>query len=109
MYYRIKITQTGCSYNPRDPDGYRIFAQFDKDFTTLPEARAYIAEQYGNCRRVKMYRDGQDNSDPKLHGGAKHIGWIYCFNADDICHVPVQKWREQDWVEIVSITERPVL
>ncbi len=100
MYYKVSITMTGRSY--KADDEYRTFDQQSKCFQTLEEAQSYVAEKYGNCKRVKIYRD-------QTNGEALHIGWIYCFNNNDISHVPVDKWRQQDLVEITQVVETPIV
>ena len=90
-YYTIEITSTakscGCNSEP-----YRVFDRQTEHFTNLEAVKQRLGEKYGNCKREKIFRD--DN------GKAVQVGWVYCFNNDDISHVPVDKWHQQDWVEV---------
>lgn len=78
----LKITRTGKGYSPKDE--WQRFDSENKYFRSLKEAKDYLKERYGNCKRVKMYCDPYN----------KHIGYIYSFRADD-----GRKFIEQDWVE----------
>ncbi|MCJ7828735.1 MAG: hypothetical protein MUP81_03220 [Dehalococcoidia bacterium] len=90
-YYEVQIIATGKGYAAKE--GYRQFNAEQHAFGELSEAVDFVKNKYGNCKRVPMFRDNP-NKEPY------QCGWIYCFNNDDISHVPVEKWRQQDWVEI---------
>lgn len=94
--YEIQIACTGKSYSSTDE--YRIFDNMTERFDTLDAAKQFIADRYGKCKRIKMYRDNS-------YGESYQSGWVYCFNADDISHLPIQKWRQQDWVQIVELQQ----
>jgi len=98
MYYKVSIIETGCSYAPKGE--YQRFNRITKSFATLDEARQFITDKYGKCKRVKMYQDDKN-------GKAKPVGWIYCFNNENSCHTPVEKWRQQDWVQLLEVEETP--
>ena len=95
-YYQVKVTCTGKGYGKDSK--YTIFDQLNKQFATLGEVRDYITETYGNCKRQKIHRDNPD-------GQPYESGILFCFNNGDMSHLPVQKWRQQDWVEIIRTTE----
>jgi len=99
-YYKVSVVCTGRSY--RKDDEYSIFDHFSKTFETLIEVKKYLVKRYGQCKKQKMYRDNPN-------GEAYHAGWLYCFNSSDISHVPVNKWRQQDWVEVTRVNEILVL
>lgn len=93
-YYTIEITSTAKSRG-RNSKEYHIFDRQTEHFTTLEAVELRLKEKYGNCKRQKIFRDLKKGLEEPLH-----IGWVYCFNNDDISHVPVQKWHQQDWVEV---------
>ncbi len=98
-YYDVSITKTGKTYGHGE---YNIFDQHTETLATLKEAMDYLKEKYGNCKRVKLYRD-DPSSEPY------QSGWIYCFNNSDMSHSPVEKWHQQDWVEVNQVESTIVL
>ena len=99
--YQIKITMTGRSYKTKDE--YATFDTKDVNCRTFAEVKEYLDKEYGTCKRVKMFRD-YVGEYPRTN----HVGWIYCFNNSDISHSPVEKWRQQDWVEVVELKHRTI-
>lgn len=99
-YVEVHITCTGKSRGRNDEE-YSTFDRETKQFATIEAAKQYLKEKYGNCKRVPMYID--------TAGAAEQLGWIYCFNNNDISHVPVEKWHQQDWVEIRKISSIAVV
>ena len=93
--YHIHIVCTAKSRGKNQED-YHIFEREDHNFKTEDEAKQFICDKYGKCKRDKMYKDLSD-------GEVLHIGYIYCFANDDISHSPVQKWWQQDWVTIEKV------
>ncbi len=63
---------------------------------TIDDVREQLLELYGNCKRVPMYIDGI-NREPE------QIGWVYCFNNDETIRGELQKWRQQDWVQVMKL------
>jgi len=90
-YYTIEISSTGKKRG-RNSEEYQVFDRQTEHFTTLEAVKQRLIEKYRDCKREKIYRD--------INGEAVQIGWIYCFNNADMSHVPVQKWHQQDWVEV---------
>ena len=92
--FELRITMTGKGYSPKDK-----FQCFDTErkngFASMREVYAYLQEQYGKAKRSAMYIDTK--------GKSIRCGWIIGFRADDICHVPVQKWIQQDWIELTKV------
>jgi hypothetical protein len=86
----LHITMSGRSYRP-DAD-HHIFGYDRKRFPDMHAAKAWLRQRYGTCKRQPMYRD-RDNGPPL------HCGYVYHFNGADWSHSPVEKWRQQDWVE----------
>jgi len=97
--YKIQITKTSKLYGSKE--GYRIFDSEILTCENLSNMRQMLKEKYGNCKREKCFRD-------RKNGGSFQSGWIYCFNNDDISHVPVEKWRQKDWVEVVEVHTKTV-
>lgn len=89
------ITMTG---KPIGQEGsYSMFDEQTKNFENIKEAKEYLKETYGKCKRVPMYCDTKDGKIIKT-------GYIYCFRNSDISHTPVEKWTQQDWVSFQEIT-----
>lgn len=85
---QLRITQTGKSYNSKD--NYSVFNEDLKTFSDLDEARQFLKDEYGTCKRSKMFADFERTSI--------HTGYIYHFRNEDISHYPIEKWLQQDWV-----------
>jgi len=84
----ITITKTCKGYSPKEH-----YCQYDKEVkycADLKDAISYLKNEYGNCRREKMYQDTKD-------GEAVHAGYIYCYNTPPCCYGDNAK-RNQDWV-----------
>ena len=94
----VHTIMTGKGYSPKDK--YCIFGENTEHFNTLDEVQEYLKDQYGTCRRSKMYRDKD--------GKSEHIGYVFGFRNSDISHVPVDKWLQQDWVSILEVNYSPV-
>ncbi|MCA9232264.1 MAG: hypothetical protein KDA57_16570 [Planctomycetales bacterium] len=89
--YEISITSTAKSYRP-DAE-YRIFDEQRLIADSIADVRDQLRDIYGTCKRVPMYVD-RPNDDPK------QVGWVYCFNSDATVRGELQKWRQQDWVQV---------
>ena len=90
----LSVFRTGKGYSPKDE--YKIFDNETKTFETLRDAKEYLKETYGNCKRDFIYRDKTDGTTIK-------VGYIYSFNNCDWSHSPLEKWRQKDWVEICEV------
>lgn len=88
---QLKITKTGKSYNPKDH--YKVFDDDIIHCSSLDEAKKWLEDKYGSCKRTKMYQD--PNGD--------HIGYIYHFRDADFSHYPVNRWLQQDWVKFCEV------
>lgn len=90
----LDIIKTSKGYNPKDR-----YIMFDSDklmFYNIKKAKEWLKEEYGNCKREKIYRDDE-------RGKAINTGYIYCFRNSDISHLPIEKWLQQDWVEFKEV------
>ena len=89
-YYEMIITYCGSSNNG---ETFSIFDDKTKIFDSADEAKAWLQEQYGNCRipvrRVQMYR-----------GDGIPCGYIFEYENADWSHYPVEKWIQQDWISL---------
>lgn len=88
---QLRITQISKSYSPKDR--FTVFNDHKKDFNSLEDAKKWIKEQYGKCKKVKMYAETKDGKDI-------HIGYIFGFRNADNSHLPVEHYIQQDWVEV---------
>lgn len=103
-YYRVEVTSTGGESLSTEMKDRSIFNQEHKDFKTLAEARKYVAETYCRIKGVKkspMYRD--------VKGSSVRSGWVFSFWNADYSHAPIEKWWQEDWVEILRFTFEDVL
>ena len=98
-YYEVIVTCTGKGYKSNQ-EPYQRFDHFTETFANKEEVTNWLKDRYGNCKRIKMYQDGED-------GYSHHVGYIYCFNSADWSHTPVEKWRQRDWVEVRFVTAVP--
>ena len=94
MMVLLTITKTGKTANPRDK--YSIFDEEEKTFRSLKDAFVWLKEQYGKCKRSKMYRDHPD-------GQGRHCGYIYGFRNSDISHPHNGDWLQRDWVSFYLV------
>lgn len=101
-YYKATIVRTGKPMG-NSSEGYSRFDDETKTFATLAELKSWLKEQYNSCKRQNMYRDGSDK------GEHYKVGYVYAFNNADWSHSPVEKWHQQDWVEVSKCVEVPAL
>ena len=97
MYYKINVTCTGKV----GKEDYSTFDNISKLFKTSEEVKNWLKGQYGECKKVPMYRDKK--------GQSVKVGYIYCFKNADWSHSPVQHWYQQDWVEVLEVQEKTVV
>jgi hypothetical protein len=81
-------------------NGWERWNEDQERFTTLTEVRAWLATEYGNCKREPMYIDTDT--------GPRKIGVIYCYNTPKCSYDDTAK-HNRDWVEVLSVTATPVL
>jgi len=91
----LSIFRTGKGYSLEDK--YETFDNETRTFETLRDAKKYLKEIYGNCKREYMYRDKTDGTTIK-------VGYIYSFNNRS----PVEKWGQKDWIEICEVTYKHI-
>lgn len=94
-YFVVKTSETGA---PLFSSDYSRFNDEKKDFPTQEAALEYIRNKYAGHKRAHIYVDGEN-------GEAIPVGWVIGFRNSDISHVPVETWNQQDWVELVKVTE----
>jgi len=105
MFYKVVINQTARGVDETDDDFERM-AVIDKDFSTLPQALDFIKKQGYSSKDVEktpMY------IDTKAYGSKpKQIGWIFTYENADYSHSPVEKWVQQDWVEVFVLESKRI-
>lgn len=94
-YIKVTITKTAKSIGSEK--NYETFDREIKTFETLEQAKTFLANEYGEHKKVKMYVDDMD-------GVSRQVGWIYCFRNKDISH-NTATFFQQDWVEIRKVEE----
>ena len=100
-YYKVETVSTGKNRGRSDEE-YQTFDTKTDHFTCLEAAKQHLKVKYGNCKREKLFRDNPNNEPYQS-------GWIYCFNNSDMSHRPVDKWHQQDWVEVFRCESTIVL
>lgn len=91
---QLNITMTGKGY--AKGSRWQQMHHERLDFSDMAEARKYLRDRYGKCKRVPMYAD-------KKSGETIKIGYVYGFRNSDVSHYPVDKWIQQDWVEFLEV------
>lgn len=91
---QLVITETCKGYSPKDT--YRVAEQGHKNFADIVQANMYLKEQYGNCKKQKMFIDTKD-------GKTLVCGYIFSFKNADTSHFPVEKWLQRDWVSFQEV------
>lgn len=103
-YYQIDIAKTAKPMGrPKNGDNrFSAWEKYDHEiekFKTLSEAREWLKNEYGNCKRIRSYRDTAK--------GSEAVGYIYCFKSEpysyDDCH-----HFEQHWVDI-SLVHKTII
>lgn len=92
---QLTITETGKSYAKNSR--WERMSERNISFPSTTEAKKFLRETYGKCKRNKMYVD--------KNGKAMHCGYIYGFHNADLSHLPVVKWIQQDWVCFSEVEE----
>lgn len=91
---QLTITATSKGYHPSSD--WHVFDERKKTFPAIEAAKDWLGNEYGNCKRSKIYQDKD--------GDAIHCGWIYGYHNSDISHLPVEKWLQQDWVKFQEVS-----
>jgi len=91
---QLHITRTSKGFGSKE--NYGTFDTETKNFDSLKDAKDFLKEEYGTCKRSKMYVDTKD-------GTSKHIGYIYGFKNKDWSHNS-ESWLQQDWVDFSKVT-----
>ena len=90
----VNITKTANIFGSKE--SFTSFDSEQKQFGNIKEAKQWLKETYGKCKKQKMFVDTKK-------GEAKHVGYIYCFRNADLSHYSINKWYQQDWVEIIEV------
>lgn len=98
-YYEAQRTRTCKAVGSKD--GYYSWDKETKRFATIQEAKAFLKEEYGTCKRSKIYNDGID-------GSPKHVGYMYHYNTGKVSYDDTAK-NNQDWVEVKEIKATTII
>ena len=90
---QLTITATCKGYHPSSQ--WSIFDTRKKTFPSIQTAKDWLKDEYGNCRRYKMFQDVGDEM--------VQTGYIYGYRNSDISYLPVEKWLQQDWIEFQRV------
>jgi hypothetical protein len=85
----VDISMTAKGYHPSSE--WRRFGNETHEFPTLEDAKEFLQERYGTCKRVPMYVD-------KTDGTALQVGYVFGFRAEGWGSSSHEKWIQQDWV-----------
>jgi hypothetical protein len=91
----LHITRTAKSYSPSDD--YRTYDTERKWFDNMADAKDFLKEEYGNCKRSYMYRDTKN-------GESKRIGYIYGFRHKGDGYY-TDNALEQHWISFQKVTD----
>ena len=95
----LNISKTSKSIGSQGE--FRHFDQEELVFKSIAEAKAHLREEYGNCKRVPMFRDSADKTKPPIQ-----CGYIYCFRGEEYDRRDGRvRWIQQDWVEVIRRIE----
>lgn len=94
MGVQIHTIITGKNYGSKED--YVCFDTTNENVPSVQSAKKLLKERYGRCKKIKIYKETKDSKDI-------HIGWVYCFNNNDISHNS-KTWHQQDWVYLNEIT-----
>lgn len=95
-FYEVQIDKT-CKAIGDSTESGRGFTKYDldrKEFETIKKVKEFLADEYGKCKRDKIYIDGKN-------GEAIHIGTIYCFRTPE--------YNNRDWVIVREMKATTVL
>jgi len=99
MYYKLSITKTSKPMGRPKNGNFNDWSTYDKEikeFKTIDELKAYLAEQYYYCKT--KYKTFNDNAEGQQ-------GWIYAFKSG----YGGENWFEQHWINAYKINSKPVL
>jgi hypothetical protein len=96
-YFEVDIVMTAKPIGSKEP--YHMFDHKTMSFQTMAEVKKFLKDRYGKSKRQPMYVD-------KKAGGSEKVGYVFGFNNADWSHAPVEKWHQQDWVNIAELTPR---
>lgn len=91
MQIELIIKKTSKGYGKET-----AWCTFDNDakvFNTIKAAKAWLKDEYGKSKRVKLYVEKKNIKEPIW------AGYIISFRNSDVSHYPVQHWIQQDWIE----------
>ena len=92
-YYEVHRTRTCKAVFSKE--GYCRYDSDVRAFDTVAEVKAFLKEEYGNCKRTKQYIDGPN-------GEAIHKGYCYMFNTPKASYDDQEK-NNCDWVHVREI------
>lgn len=91
---RLHITKTSKGYGKQEK--YTCFEETSKVFENMANAKNWLNQEYGKCKKVNLYIDLENGKTIKN-------GYIYCFKNSDYSHYPVENWLEQHWISFQNL------
>jgi hypothetical protein len=98
-YYEVHRERTCKAIGSKDH--HYIWDGEKKQFSTIADVKEFLKDEYGTCKRTKMYRDNKD-------GSSKHVGYIYHYNTPKVSYDDQAK-NNQDWVEVLEIKATTII
>lgn len=98
-YYEVLVSQTCKAIGSKE--NYYLWNKETKKFHTVKEIKDFLKEQYGKCKRKKIYNDG-------ITGEPKHVGYTYHYNTPKVSHDDQPK-NNIDWVTMQEIKATPII
>ena len=83
-------------------EGYTLSETVKKVYATKQEAKSYLKETYGSCKKIPSFIDDKNGNPIKR-------GVIYCYKTSEFGNEnhKIEYWTNQDWV--IAHESDPVL
>lgn len=96
---QLSISRTSKGFNG---ESYGVYDTEKKVFDNIKQAKEYLKEEYGNCKRVPMFNDNVTDKD----GNSKKVGYVYSYKNTEY---GTGKWYiEEHWVSFYKLTRLTV-
>ena len=98
-YYEVRRKRTCKAIGAKD--GYYVWGTDCNEFVTMSEVKTFLANEYGKCKRSKMFVDTKT-------GETRQAGYCYHYNTPKTSHDDTAK-NNIDWVEIGEVSKTRIL
>lgn len=91
----LSISRSSKGYNG---ESYGIYDKQKLVFEDIKQAKDYLANEYGKCKRVAMYNDNFTDKD----GNPKRCGYIYSYRNTE--YGTGKGYIEEHWIAFYKLT-----